>query len=215
MLKKTITYKDFTGEENVEDFYFNLTQAELVELEVSAKGNSLSAWLDKIVRASNGAEIVSTFKKIIGKSYGVKSDDGRRFIKSPEILAEFESTMAYSNLFMELSQDATAGSEFINGLMPDGMVAGQSATKTASTALSASEAARKASEDRLQGHRKAQPAAPAPTVERLPDLPVELATAPPVLEAEAPIPAQQVEQETREQFEARIRQEYLAKSQAE
>jgi hypothetical protein len=187
MLKKTIKYKDFTGEENTEDFYFNLTKAELIELEVSAEGNSLSDWLQKIVKAVNGAQIINTFKLIIDKSYGVKSPDGRRFIKSPELLAEFKSTMAYSDLFEELSLSAEKGSEFINGLMPEGMTAGESATQSQS-----SEAARRASEANLQGFRKPQPA-PTATVERQPDLPVELQTAPPVLEPQ-PV-ANQVERE--------------------
>jgi hypothetical protein len=182
MLKKTIKYKDFTGEETTEDFYFNLTKAELIELEVSAQGNSLSAWLDKITRAQNGAEIIGTFKKIISTSFGVKSPDGRRFIKSPEILAEFESTVAYSDLFMELATDAEKGAEFVNGLMPEGMTPGQVATDIAG--LTASEAARKASEARLQGHRPAQEKSK-PSVERQPELPTVLETAPPVLEAKS------------------------------
>lgn len=181
MIKKTLTYKDFTGEETTEEFYFNLTEAELVELEVSAQGNSLSAWLEKIVRAQNGAEIIATFKKIITTSFGVKSADERRFIKSPEILAEFQSTQAYSDLFMELSTDAEKGSEFVNGLMPEGMNARQSAMSQ--VGLTPSEAARKASEARLQGHRSTQEK-PKPSVERQPELPTVLETAAPVLEGE-------------------------------
>jgi hypothetical protein len=191
MLKKTITYKDFTGEEATEDFYFNLTESEVIELEVSAEGNSLSDWLQKIVRANNGAELVSTFKKIIVSSYGVKSTDGRRFIKSPAILAEFTSSLAYNKLFMEISQDAELAAKFVNGIMPSGMVANQNATSS----LNASEAARKASEDRLQGHQKAQPAQPkASPAEIQPDLPVELETAPPVLAAAVDLNSMSAEQ---------------------
>lgn len=185
MLKKTITYKDFTGEESTEDFYFNLTKAELIELEVSAQGNSLSDWLQKIVKAVNGAEIISTFKLIIDMSYGVKSPDGRRFIKSPELLAEFKSTVAYSDLFEELSMNADKGSEFVNGLMPEGMTSGESATRISS------EAARKASEENFRGFRPPTGGKVKLDIERQPDLPVELQTAPPVL---APV-ANQVERE--------------------
>lgn len=180
MIKKTMTYKDFTGEETTEDFYFNLTEAELIELEVSAEGNSLSAWLDKIVRAQNGAEIVGTFKKIISTAFGVRSPDGRRFIKSADILAEFHSTKAYSDLFMELATNAEKGSEFVNGLMPEGMKPGQTAMENAG--LTRSEAARKASEATLQGRRSAQEK-PKTTVERQPELPTVVETAAPVLEA--------------------------------
>lgn len=207
MLKKTLTYKDFTGEENTEDFYFNLTEAELIELEISAQGNSLSAWLDKIVRAQNGAEIIGTFKKIIATSFGVKSPDGRRFLKSPEILAEFQSSNAYSDLFMELATDAQKGSEFINGLMPDGMNKGQTAMSNAG--LTPSEAARKASEEMMQGRRaKAEPQKP--SVERQEELPTVLDTAAPVLEA-APeaktIPQPDVSNMTREELIAHFQKQ--------
>jgi hypothetical protein len=179
MIKKTMTYKDFTGEEVTEEFYFNLTEAELLELEISAEGNSLSDWLKKIVRAQNGAELIGTFKKIISTGYGVRSSDGRRFIKSPEILAEFRSTKAYSDLFMELSTDAEKGAEFVNGLMPEDLKTGQSATAQAD--LTPSEAARKASEANMQGRRSAQEK-PKPSIERQPELPTVLETAAPVLE---------------------------------
>lgn len=202
MLKKTITYKDFTGEQTTEDFYFNLTKAELIELEVSAQGNSLSAWLEKITRAQNGAEIIGTFKKIIETAYGVKSADGRRFIKSPEIVAEFKSTVAYSDLFMELSTDAEEGAKFVNGLMPDGMSPGDLASEVSATA-SASEAARKASEANLQGYRKVQEK-PKPTIERQPDLPVELQTAPPVLAPEAQVSQQDIDNMSMEELRAHV-----------
>lgn len=182
MIKQTITYKDFTGEEQTEDFYFHLTEADVIELEVSANGNSLSAWTEKIVRSNNGAEIIGVFKKILAVSYGVKSDDGRRFMKSPDILAEFQSTNAYSKLFMQLSTDADIASGFINGIMPEGMPKDKSAVD-----------ARKASENRMQGFRKAAEK-PDVVTERQPDLPVELATAPPVLETpEAPAEATDVQ----------------------
>lgn len=181
MITKTIKYTDFTGEESTEPFYFNLTKAELIELEVSAEGNSLSAWLEKISKATDGAELIKAFKLIIGKSYGIKSTDGRRFMKSPQILAEFESTMAYSELFMELATNAHSAAEFVNNLMPADMRPGESATKE--TGLTASDAARRASEERMQGRNKPAPKAPESTVQRQPDLPTELPTAEPTLEA--------------------------------
>jgi len=181
LLKKTITYKDFTGEEQTEDFYFHLTEADVIELEVSANGNSLSAWTEKIVKANNGAEIIATFKKIIAVSYGVKSDDGRRFIKNDELLAEFRSTNAYSKLFMALSTSAGEATEFVNGIMPEGMPAAGRATQGDKTA---SELARQASAERMQGFRKPQDK-PEQTAVRQPDLPVE--SSPAVLEATPPV----------------------------
>jgi hypothetical protein len=181
MLKKTMTYTDFTGEVQTEDFYFHLTEADLIELEVAANGNSLSAWTAKISKEENGAELVKIFKQIIAVSYGVKSIDGRRFQKSPELFAEFKSTQAYSDLFRQLSTDHEMAAEFINGIMPADIKPGTTVTPN-NGGLTPSEAARKRSEEMLQGRRaKAEPQKP--TMEKEADLPVELPTAPPVLEA--------------------------------
>ena len=121
MLKKTITYTDFNNEEVSEDFFFHLSKAELIELEVSHEGG-LSAALERIVAAEDMKSIIAEFKNIVLSAYGVKSDDGRRFIKSQELRNEFESTEAYSTLFMELVTDTNAAVEFINGIIPAGMM---------------------------------------------------------------------------------------------
>lgn len=120
MLKKTITYEDFNGETKTEDFFFHLSKAELVELELSHEGG-LSASLQRIIDAEDGKGIVQEFKNIILSAYGKKSDDGRRFIKNQQIREEFESTEAYSALFMELVTNTDAAVEFINGVIPAGM----------------------------------------------------------------------------------------------
>lgn len=120
MLKKTIKYTDFNDEEVEEEFYFHLSKAELVELELSTKGG-LSESLKLIVASEDGKRIIEEFKKIILTSYGKRSDDGKRFIKNQELRDEFESTEAYSALFMELVTDTTAAIEFINGIIPAGL----------------------------------------------------------------------------------------------
>lgn len=120
MLKKTITYEDFNGETVSEDFFFHLSKAELVELELSHKGG-LSESLKRIVEAEDGKGIIAEFKNIIMTAYGKKSDDGRRFIKNQELRDEFASTEAYSSLFMELVTNTDAAIEFINGVIPSGM----------------------------------------------------------------------------------------------
>lgn len=117
MLKKTITYEDFNGETVSEDFYFHLSKAELIELEMSHTGGLQEA-LRRIVAAEDGAAIIAEFKKIILGAYGQKSHDGRRFIKTQQLRDEFESTEAYSTLFMELVTDADAAAKFVNGIMP-------------------------------------------------------------------------------------------------
>lgn len=117
MLKRTITYEDYDGNTHTEDFYFNLSKAELIEIEASTPGG-VAAKLEKISKDNNGAEIIKTFKDIILKSYGVKSEDGKRFIKSEEISRAFEETEAYSELFYELALDADKAAAFVNGIMP-------------------------------------------------------------------------------------------------
>lgn len=130
MLKKTITYEDFNGETVSEDFFFHLSKAELVELEMSHQGG-LSSALQRIVDAEDGKGIVAEFKNIILSAYGQKSLDGRRFVKNQTIREEFESTEAYSTLFMELVMNADAAAEFINGIIPQGMA--EEAAKLAGT----------------------------------------------------------------------------------
>lgn len=120
MLKKTITYTDFNDEEVSEDFFFHLSKAELVELEMSQQGG-LSQWLENVVQAEDGKAIIAEFKKIILSAYGQRSPDGKRFAKNQQLRDEFESSEAYSVLFMELVTDASVASEFVNGVIPKGM----------------------------------------------------------------------------------------------
>jgi hypothetical protein len=117
MLKKTITYEDLDGNKITEDFYFNLSKAELAEMELSTQGG-LGEYLKKLVVSQNGAEIIGTFKRIIGDSIGRRSEDGKRFIKNEEIKQEFFQSDAYNQLFMELITDETSGAEFVKGILP-------------------------------------------------------------------------------------------------
>lgn len=117
MLKKTITYIDYNGVERTEDFYFNLSKAELMEMELGTTGG-FAEMIQKIVNAQDGPAIIKVFKDLILKAYGEKSADGKRFIKSDEISSAFSQTEAYSQLFMELSTDADAAANFVNGIVP-------------------------------------------------------------------------------------------------
>jgi len=117
MLKKTITYEDYNGVSRTEDFYFNLTAAEVTEMELSVDGG-LVEQIDRIVKAKDHKQIVAAFKDIIMKAYGEKSPDGRRFIKNQELRDAFSQTEAYSQLFMELATDADAAAAFVNGIVP-------------------------------------------------------------------------------------------------
>lgn len=117
MVKETIIYTDYNGVEHTEDFYFNLTQAEVAEMELSVDGG-LSKQIEDIVKEQNPGKILSSFKKLILLSYGVKSEDGKRFVKNDQLREEFSQTEAYSVLFMKLASDSDAASNFVNGIMP-------------------------------------------------------------------------------------------------
>ena len=117
MLKKTITYENFAGETVTEDFYFNLTKAELLQLEMTMP-NGLAAHIDQLVAEQRGEELLDMFDRIITKAYGVKSYDGKQFIKSREELDKFKFGGAYSELFMEIALDAKAADEFTRGILP-------------------------------------------------------------------------------------------------
>jgi hypothetical protein len=121
VLKKTITFEDFNGETVTEDYFFHLSKAELIEMELSHEGG-LEESLKRIIAANDNKALVAEFKALILASYGEKSEDGRRFIKNQELREGFESSEAYSTLFMELATDAQAAVEFINGMIPKGLV---------------------------------------------------------------------------------------------
>lgn len=120
MLKKVIQFQDLDGNPREGEFYFNLSQAELAEMELS-HGGGLRQYLDTIVKDNDGKKIIETFKMIIGSAVGVRSDDGVRFIKSDDIRDAFMQSDAYSVLFMELVTNAVSASEFINGIVPSNM----------------------------------------------------------------------------------------------
>ena len=120
MIKKTIPYTDYNGNERTEDFYFNLSKAEVMEMEMSTTGG-LAEMIQRVVAAQDQVAIIKIFKDLILRAYGIKSPDGKRFIKSDDISAEFAQTEAYSQLFMELATDADAAAAFVNGIVPADM----------------------------------------------------------------------------------------------
>lgn len=117
MLKETRTYTDYDGNERTEDFYFNLTKAEILEMELSTTGG-MENMVRRMIAAQDTPELVALFKKLVLAAYGVKSPDGRRFIKSDALREEFSQTEAYSDLFMELATDADKAAAFVNGIVP-------------------------------------------------------------------------------------------------
>ena len=124
MLKKTITYTDYNNLERTEDHYFNLNKAEIMKMQVTTAGG-LAEMLSKIVAAQDYPAIYKTFEEIVDLAYGVKSPDGKRFMKEDEnghaYYKEFKQTEAYSQLIMELATDANAAKDFVNGIIPADM----------------------------------------------------------------------------------------------
>lgn len=120
MLKENIVYTDYNGVERNEDHYFNLSKAEIMEMEMSTVGG-FAEMVQGVVKAQDAPSIIKIFKELILKAYGVKSPDGKRFIKSEALSTEFAQTEAYSELFMKLATDADAAARFINGIVPADM----------------------------------------------------------------------------------------------
>jgi len=124
MLKKTIKYEDYNGVERNEDFYFNLTKAELYQMELGVDGG-FEEYIMKIIKAQDLKTIIDLFKKIILQSYGEKSADGKMFIKTTDdgisLANRFAQTEAFSELYMELATSDTAAADFIKGIMPKGI----------------------------------------------------------------------------------------------
>lgn len=130
MLKKTVNYEDFDGNKRTEDLYFNLTKFEATEFaldlpdditnEVTKEGVDATNMesVSRIVQKLGGKGIIDFIRKLVLKSYGIKSEDGRRFEKSEKISTEFSQTMAFDNLMMELLTDDDEAAKFINGVIP-------------------------------------------------------------------------------------------------
>lgn len=117
MIKKTITYTDFNGTQRTEDFYFNLSKAELMRMELGVKGG-MTEMLNRMIAAQDAPAMMEVFEELVRKSYGVKTPDGRGFVKRQEDYEAFASTEAYSELFVELITNPEACAEFFNGVIP-------------------------------------------------------------------------------------------------
>ena len=175
MFAKTITFLNYNDEEETETFYFHLSEADLIEMQLRAiNGDETQTWegrMKSIIDAKKGNEIVDHFKNLIKISYGVKSPDGKRFIKNDENFEFFASTGAYNALFTELATDANAGAEFANNLVSKKAL--ENANKKAADIRAKSEAA-------MQGHKQKQVSVDTSKgVEQVTELPAST----PVLEA--------------------------------
>lgn len=117
MLKKTIEFNDWNDVPHKEDFYFNLTRTEILNMQLETNGG-LDTLLERMIQTQDQAQLIVFFQDLIKRSYGVKSVDGRKFVKNDEVFEDFKSTPAYDVLYMELASDSKKAAAFINGLMP-------------------------------------------------------------------------------------------------
>lgn len=120
MLKRNITYENFNGEKKTGVFYFNLTKAEIVRMEV---GRGLRDILVTIVEAKDNAKILEEFETLILAAYGVRTEDGERFVKTKDLRDEFRQSAAYDQLFIEMVTDEKVAADFINGVIPKEVLA--------------------------------------------------------------------------------------------
>lgn len=120
MFKHTVKYADWNGVEKERDLYFNLTQTELNKLQMAFPGG-LDAILDRIVKAKDNVEILKMFDIVVERSYGVKSDDGERFMKGPEVYRTFEESMAYDEFFKWLTENEKNAATFFNSIIPQSL----------------------------------------------------------------------------------------------
>lgn len=117
MLKKTITYTDFEGNQRTEDYYFNLSKTELMRMELSTEGG-LGKKLEGISKSENVPELIKMFEMLIKVSYGVKSDDGKKFVKNEKTTEDFINSAAYDELFMSLITNTDEAIAFFKSIMP-------------------------------------------------------------------------------------------------
>lgn len=120
MIAKTVTYKDLNGKERTEKFYFHYYESEILEMELSVEGG-FAERIQRIIDAKEETSLIGVIKKFVVDAYGVKSDDGREFVKNDKVRASFVQCPAYSKIFMEMVTNDEAAAEFVNGVIPDSM----------------------------------------------------------------------------------------------
>lgn len=172
MLKKTIQFQNFNDEDVQATYLFHLGKADLIRMEVEVKGG-FGEYLTRIGKAEDHEAIMAVVEKIVANSYGIKSEDGMRFIKNPQILTEFKETNAYSELIMELCTDESALLAFIEGIMPHNLKADLAKIANRQSTIDKIEGAEEQfnrspnSDDTFEGPASVMPDAPAPKVQRI------------------------------------------------
>lgn len=71
MYRKNVTYTDFNGNEVTDSLYFNLTEVELMEMQL--RNGDMQEMLERLSKSKDMYQIVSTIKDIICSSYGERA----------------------------------------------------------------------------------------------------------------------------------------------
>ena len=121
MLTKTVTYDDLNDNPVTETLYFNINKLEILELEIE-HGGDLEAVLKRLIESKDNREIYALFKSILVSAYGIKSDDGRRFIKGPEIKKDFESSPALPEIIFDFVKNPEEAAQFIEKCLPQKLI---------------------------------------------------------------------------------------------
>lgn len=145
MIKKTIPYEDLNGNQLVDDFYFNISKSELIDMQI--EDESFQSKIQRIVDTKDNRKLQKLISDLIDKSYGVRSSDGIEFLKDADSLHHFKATNAYDVLRIELATDADKLTEFVKGIMPKDL-------------MEKAEEESKAQIEELQNHQKNIPAPP-------------------------------------------------------
>ena len=123
MLKETLTYKNFDGVEVTETAMFNLTEAEVLEMETTYPGG-YGGFLQTIIDTKDQPTLVKIFKDFLLKTYGEKSPDGRFFMKEDEdghplYRKNFLYSGLYSHIYMKLATDSEYATKFVKAVLPE------------------------------------------------------------------------------------------------
>lgn len=146
MIKKTIAYKDFDGNQRQEILYFNFTKAELLELEISQGENGLDGLLKQVTETQNAKRVLEIFKDILKRAFGRRQENGT-FVKDPQDFENFTHSEAYSELFLWMLENPEDAATFIRGMMPEALQEEKTSAQI-----------REASAAQMQGYK--QPTAP-------------------------------------------------------
>ena len=122
MIKETFEYEDFNGHKRTAEMYFNLTDIEVVDFS-GRNPSQVTEDMETMVNTENIRGILAFIRDLINWSYGVKSEDGITFEKSPEITRKFVQSAYYSDwLFSLFENDAAKGIAFVKGVLPASLI---------------------------------------------------------------------------------------------